>query len=113
MVNMSSSLSMESQLTGGILSGLKRVVAGDSIFLTRFFTEEGTGFVSFAGTMPGKIFAVTVAPGREFIAQKRSFLCCGESVNLDVVLTQKLSNRRLPRNFGRWLPNWVVLLDLR
>ena len=90
MVNMSSSIFMESQLKGGVVSGLKRAVAGESIFLTRFSTQEQEGFVSFAGTMPGKIFTVRVAPGKEFIAQKSSFLCCDESVELDIALIKNI-----------------------
>lgn len=90
MVNMSGTMVMESQLKGGIISGLKRAVAGDSIFLTRFTPQDSKGFVSFAGTMPGKIFTVSVAPGKEFITQKSSFLACEETVNLDVELIRKL-----------------------
>jgi uncharacterized protein (TIGR00266 family) len=90
MVNMSGSMVMESQLKGGIISGLKRAVIGESIFLTRFTSRNAAGFVSFAGTMPGKIFTVHVAPGKDFIAQKRSFLCCEESVDLDIAFTQKI-----------------------
>jgi len=90
MVNMSGTISMESQLKGGIISGLKRAVTGDSIFLTRFSAQNVQGFVSFAGTMPGKIFVVNVSPGREFLALKSSFLCCEESVDLDIAFTEKL-----------------------
>ena len=90
MVNMSGNMGMESQLAGGIISGLKRAVSGESIFLTRFVAKDSAGFVSFAGTMPGKIFTVVVSPGREFIAQKDSFLCCEDSVTLDIALTKRL-----------------------
>jgi len=90
MVNMSGTMAMESQLKGGIISGLKRAVAGDSLFLTRFYPADAGGFVSFAGTMPGKIFTVSVGSGKEFIAQKSSFLCCEESVNLDIEIIRKL-----------------------
>ncbi|NMB79569.1 MAG: TIGR00266 family protein [Methanomicrobiales archaeon] len=90
MVNMSGSMVMESQLKGGIISGLKRAVVGESLFLTRFSNPESGGFVSFAGTMPGKIFTVTVSPRSGFIAQKRSFLACEESVSLDVAITTKI-----------------------
>jgi uncharacterized protein (TIGR00266 family) len=90
MVNMTGSFTMESQLKGGIISGIKRAVTGESIFLTRFTAGEQAGFVSFAGMMPGKIFPVTVGPGREFIARKESFLCCGEDVELDIAFTEKL-----------------------
>jgi len=90
MVNMSGHITMESQLKGGIISGLKRAVGGDSIFLTKFTAPERQGFVSFAGSMPGKIFTVHVTPRSEFIAQRSSFLACEESVNLDIAITSNI-----------------------
>jgi len=90
MVNMTGSFTMESQLKGGIISGLKRAVTGESVFLTRFTPGDTAGFVSFAGTMPGKIFPVTVGQDREFIARKDSFLCCDEGVELDIAFTNKI-----------------------
>ena len=90
MVNMSGAMTMESQLKGGVLAGLKRAVTGDSVFLTRFSSAHSPGFVSFAGTMPGKIFTVKISPGNEFVAQKRSFLCCEETVELDIAVTDKI-----------------------
>ena len=90
MVNMSGNMVMEAQLKGGILAGLKRAVTGESIFLTRFTSRNDPGFVSFAGTMTGKIFPVSIAPGKDMIAQKSSFLCCEEAVNLDIAFTKKL-----------------------
>lgn len=90
MVNMSGHITMESQLKGGIISGLKRAVGGDSIFLTKFTAQEKAGFASFAGSMPGKIFCVHVTPRLEFIAQRSSFLACEESVNLDIAITSNI-----------------------
>jgi uncharacterized protein (TIGR00266 family) len=90
MVNMSGSMIMESELKGGIISGLKRAVTGESIYLTRFTAGDIPGFVSFAGTMPGKLFPVNISPGKEFIAQKNSFLCCEKGVELDIAFTDKL-----------------------
>lgn len=90
MVNMTGSFRMESQLKGGIISGLKRAVVGESLFLTRFAPVNEPGFVSFAGTMPGKIFTVAISPGKEFIAQRDSFLACDEGVDLDIAFTEKI-----------------------
>jgi uncharacterized protein (TIGR00266 family) len=90
MVNMSGNMTMESQLKGGVIAGLKRAVTGDSLFLTLFTPTERAGFVSFAGTMTGKIFTVRISPGKDFIAQKSSFLCCEESVCLDIAFIVKL-----------------------
>lgn len=90
MVNMSGNMQMESQLKGGILSGIKRVLTGESLFLTRFFPSDHPGFVSFAGNVPGKIFSVPLSSGKEFIAQRDSFLCCEEGVELDIALIKKI-----------------------
>jgi len=90
MVNMSQEVTMESQLKGGVISGLKRAAVGESVFLTRFSGGEYPGFVSFAGTMPGKIFPVMVSPEKEFVAQKSSFLACEASVELDIAFIDKI-----------------------
>jgi uncharacterized protein (TIGR00266 family) len=90
MVNMSGSVRMESELKGGILSGIKRAVAGQSVFLTRFSAVESAGFVSFAGALPGKIVPVRIATGGEFVAQRESFLCCDEGVEVDIAVTKKI-----------------------
>jgi uncharacterized protein (TIGR00266 family) len=90
MVNMTGLFQMESQLKGGIISGLKRAVAGESLFLTWFTPGDEPGFVSFAGMMPGKIFTVAISDGKEFIAKRESFLACEEGVELDIALTEKL-----------------------
>lgn len=90
MVNMSGNMTMESQLKGGVIAGLKRAVTGESLFLTRFNPKGDAGFVSFAGTMTGKIFPVVISDGKEFIAQKSSFLCCEESVSLDIAFARNL-----------------------
>jgi uncharacterized protein (TIGR00266 family) len=90
MVNMSGHLQMQPQLSGGIFSGIKRILTGESLFLTGFFPADRAGFVSFAGTVPGKIFPVQLAGGREFIAQRDSFLACEEGVILDIALIKKI-----------------------
>jgi uncharacterized protein (TIGR00266 family) len=90
MVNMSGHMEMESQLKGGILSGIKRVLTGESLFLTKFSPAASPGFVSFAGNVPGKIFPVRLAAGNEFVAQRDSFLCCEEGVVLDITFTKKI-----------------------
>jgi uncharacterized protein (TIGR00266 family) len=90
MVNMSGNMQMESQMKGGILSGIKRVVTRESFFLTRFSPRDQPGFVSFAGNITGKIFPVAIKDGRDYIAQKEAFLCCEEGVAFDIAFTEKI-----------------------
>ncbi|HUU75865.1 MAG TPA: TIGR00266 family protein [Methanoregulaceae archaeon] len=91
MVNMSGNINMTTEVKGGLFKGLKRVVTGESFFITEFSPESGKGFVSFAGNVPGKIFPVFLQ-GNEFIAQKDAFLCSEAGVDLDIAFTKKLGS---------------------
>jgi uncharacterized protein (TIGR00266 family) len=91
MVNMSGHIQMESHMAGGIMGGIKRVMSGESLFLTKFSSPGRSGFVSFAGNVPGKIFPVSLAGDKDFIAQRDSFLCCDEGIILDIELVKKLT----------------------
>jgi uncharacterized protein (TIGR00266 family) len=89
MVNMSGSIQMQTTVQGGIFSGVKRMISGESFFMTGFTPEGGEGYVSFAGSVPGKIFSVRLS-GSEFIAQKDAFLCAEDGVSLDIAFTKKI-----------------------
>jgi uncharacterized protein (TIGR00266 family) len=91
MVNMSGNMAFTAQAAGGLFKGLKRVVSGESFFLTRFKPDGGEGFVSFAGNVPGKIFVRECSStAGDFIAQKDAYLCATEGVDLDIAFTKKI-----------------------
>jgi uncharacterized protein (TIGR00266 family) len=89
MVNMSGNVQMHTNIKGGLFKGLKRMVTGESLFMTDFTPDGGKGFASFAGNVPGKIFPVLIN-GNEFIAQKDAFLCAEEGVDLDIAFTKRI-----------------------
>ncbi|MHC1626490.1 MAG: TIGR00266 family protein [Methanoculleaceae archaeon] len=89
MVNMSGNMRMEAKMTGGLLKGIKRVLARESLFLTEFTPSGGSGFVSFAGNVPGRIF-VHDAGETPLIAQKDAFLCAAEGVDLDIAFQKRI-----------------------
>lgn len=60
---------------GGLMAGLKRVVGGGSIFLTRYEPTGGAGMVAFAAKLPGHIVAMEVAPGRGYMVHRHGWLC--------------------------------------
>jgi uncharacterized protein (TIGR00266 family) len=90
LVCMSANMNMEAEMTGGLMGGLKRVVTGESLFLTRFSPTNGSGSVSFAGNVPGKIYPY-VLDGKEFIGQKDSFLCSEEHVTLTMTTAKGIT----------------------
>ena len=79
-------------LMGKLLNVGKRVLTGESIFLTHF-TNHGQGKkrVAFAAPYPGKIIPLDLAQlGGEIICQKDSFLCAAMGTNIGIAFAKKL-----------------------
>lgn len=84
------------QQTGGILGKLmsagKRVLTGESLFMTAF-TNVGHGKkkVSFASPYPGKIIPLDLMEyGGRVICQKDAFLCAAKGVSVGIALQRRL-----------------------
>ena len=90
MAYMTGNVSMDAKMRGGLFKGLKRKLTGESFFLTHFGAEGGPGVVAFAGRVPGKIMALDLRGGRQFILQKDSFLCAEDQVDFDIAFQKKL-----------------------
>lgn len=82
----------EGGLFGKLLDAGKRVVTGESLFMTHF-THRGQGKarVAFAAPYPGKIVPVDLAKlGGELICQKDAFLCAAQGTELSIAFTKKI-----------------------
>ena len=84
------------QQSGGILGKLlnagKRVLTGESLFMTAFTnTGYGKKKVSFASPYPGKIIALDLMQmDGKIICQKDSFLCAAKGVAIGINFQRKL-----------------------
>ncbi len=67
----------------GVLSGFKRVMGGESLFINTFTGQQGGGYVCLAPPAPGDIGMMQLEPGRNLFIQASSFLACGDNVDLD------------------------------
>ena len=85
---MSPNMEMETQ-GGGLGRMFSRAFSGESIF-QNIYTAHGPGMIAFGSSFPGKIVPVTIAPGREMILQKNSFLASEAGVELSIHFNQKL-----------------------
>ena len=77
----------------GMLKGVgKRVLTGESIFLTHFTNiESGKKSVAFAAPYPGKIIALNMQEiGGEFTCQKDAFLCAALGTKIGIAFHKKL-----------------------
>jgi uncharacterized protein (TIGR00266 family) len=77
--------------TGGILGGLKRMVTGESFFITSFINMgAGRKKVAFAAPYPGRIVPLDLARlGGRILCQKDSFLCAAQGTEISVALTKR------------------------
>ncbi len=93
MLYMQDGVEMKTSTNGGLMSGLKRVVTGESFFITNFTNNSSEDKkVAFAAPYPGKIIKVNLedVAGEEFLCQKDSFLCSEDTVDVSVAFTKKL-----------------------
>lgn len=82
----------EKGLLGKIFSAGKRILTGESLFMT-VFTNVGQGKkqVSFASPYPGKIIPIDLTEyGGKFICQKDAFLCAAKGVSIGIEFSKKL-----------------------
>ena len=82
----------EKGLLGKIFSAGKRILTGESLFMT-VFTNAGVGKkqISFASPYPGKIIPIDLTEfGGKFICQKDAFLCAAKGVSIGIEFSKKL-----------------------
>jgi len=79
-------------LVGMLLGAGKRVLAGESLFMTVFANSSGARRkAAFAGPYPGKILPVHLTElGGELICQRDSFLCAAKGVELGIAFQRRL-----------------------
>ncbi|WP_050183816.1 TIGR00266 family protein [Domibacillus robiginosus] len=81
-----------SGLMGKLLGAGKRMLTGESLFMTTF-TNEGSGkkHVSFASPYPGKIVPMDLSEHQgKIICQKDAFLAAAKGVSVGIELQRKL-----------------------
>jgi uncharacterized protein (TIGR00266 family) len=79
-------------LMGKLLGVGKRMLTGESIFMTHFTNEgHGKSQVTFASPFPGSIIALDLNQlGGEIVCQKDAFLCAAKGTKVDIAFNRKL-----------------------
>src|SRR6187402_2220896 len=81
-----------SGVMGALLGAGKRLITGESLFMT-VFTNQGGGKqqVAFAAPYPGKILAMDLKQlGGQLICQKDSFLCAAKGVAIGIAFQRRI-----------------------
>lgn len=83
----------EKGILGKLFSAGKRILTGESLFMTSFLNNASFGVrkISFASPYPGKIIPIDLTEFRgKFICQKDAFLCAAKGVTVGIEFSKKL-----------------------
>lgn len=82
----------DSGFLGKILGAGKRILTGESLFMTAFYNNiVGKRKISFASPYPGKIVPIDLTEyNGKFICQKDAFLCAAKGVSIGVEFSKKI-----------------------
>ena len=89
---MSPNMKMETTSNGGLGKMLGRMLTKESLFQNKYTAQGGAGTIAFASSLPGEIMAIEIGPGKEYVAQKASFLASTEGVSLSTFFQKKLGS---------------------
>ena len=70
---------------GGLMRGLKRMLGGGGLFLTRY---DGPGSISFAAKVPGHIVPVDISGGHFYLVHRHGWLAGTPGITPSVALQQ-------------------------
>ena len=88
---MSDGISMNTNTRGGVLKGLGRMFAGESMFMAHYTAEMNDAQIAFASNVAGSLIPIDVDLIPGMIIQKRAFLCAQDTVQLETVFNKKAS----------------------
>ena len=83
-------IEMKTGTKGGLMAGLGRKLAGESLFMTTYTCRSGEGLVVFTPEAPGQVLDFHLQPGQSLICQKDAFMCAEASVKLEMHFRKKL-----------------------
>lgn len=92
MMYMTDGIEMQTSTGGGLFKGFKRMITGESFFITTFlYNGPGKGRVAFGAPYPGKIIPLQLDKlGGKFLCQKDAFLCAARGIEIEVAFTKKI-----------------------
>lgn len=87
---MRGNIKMDTNTRGGVMAGLGRALAGESLFLTSYTCEGSQAIITFTPEFPGRIMDVQLAAGQSLICQKDAFMCAEDAVKLEMHFRKRL-----------------------
>ena len=82
MVSYSDGVTVETNMAGGILGGLKRAIGGESFFQNTYNAPAQGGEITLAPSLPGDMFIIEIT-GDDFMLQSGAFIASESGVDFD------------------------------
>lgn len=92
MMYMEQGIEMQTGTGGGLFKGFKRMIMGESFFITTFMNNgRGKTHLAFGAPYPGRIVPLNLQQlGGKFLCQKDSFLCAARGIEIELAFTKKI-----------------------
>lgn len=87
---MTNGIEMSTNTKGGLMKGLGRTLAGESLFMTTYASKADGAWVVFTPEAPGKVVELDLAAGQTWIAQKDAFMVAQSSVEMKMHFRKRL-----------------------
>ncbi len=85
---MTDNFQMDTNVRGGLMKGLGRMLTGESLFMATYTAQADAAEITLTSSMPGEIRALTLDGSKQYIAQKSAFLCAKPGVELSTYVTK-------------------------
>ena len=86
-------IEMKTNTHGGIMKGLGRVLAGESLFMANYTAEKDGATIAFASTVPGSVVPFDLSKYSDGLTfQKGAFLCAESNVETNITFTKRFSS---------------------
>ena len=91
MLLMEEGIQMDTTTGGGMFSGFKRLISGESFFITTFLNQGNyKRKVMFSAPYPGRIMPIDLTKfGGVFYCQKDAYLCSANGIDISVEFTKR------------------------
>jgi uncharacterized protein (TIGR00266 family) len=87
---MSGGVRMQAELHGGLGAGLRRKLAGESLFLTTYRADTVAGAVGLTGPYPGSLREVELHGSRAIVCERHAYIAHHGDVTLEKVFAKRL-----------------------
>lgn len=85
---MTDNFTMETNMKGGMMKGLGRMLTGESLFMATYTARAPKAELTLASSFPGAILPLDLDGSKTWIAQKSAFLCATPGIELSIFMSK-------------------------